>query len=197
MRGDRRSLARSWTAPSRGVAGRPVAGVDFLGRPSTESTKLAAAVSGGARGHHVESFRRAALAGGWLRWPLIGAVRGWAVVLGVAPFREPRSPRVVLAGAAVQRFMDGGDVLTLAAQTADVGGREESCAAVGRRRLRQSMANVRRTRPVLGFGPKEVDLRGTRSPPAATASTSSTASGLRSTAVPPVRMASRTAASVS
>lgn len=58
----------------------------------------------------------------------------------------------------------------------------------------QPVAKVRRTRPVMGLGPKEVDLRGTRSPPAAMASTSSTASGFRITAVPPVSRASCRAA---
>ena len=44
--------------------------------------------------------------------------------------------------------------------------------------------NVRRTSPVRGLGPNEVDLRGTRSPSAAISMTASKVTGFEMTAVP-------------
>src|SRR6266487_516144 len=52
------------------------------------------------------------------------------------------------------------------------------------RSLVQPYANDRITSPVRGFGRNDVDLRSTRSPAAATASTSATGSGLHRIAVP-------------
>ena len=54
-----------------------------------------------------------------------------------------------------------------------------------RARAVQPRANERSTRPVRGLGANEVDLRGTRSPCAATSRTSSADSGGQMTAVPP------------
>ncbi len=54
-----------------------------------------------------------------------------------------------------------------------------------------------RTRPVRGLGVNSVDLRGIRSPPAATFTTPSTGVGLSSTAVPAVRAAAAIASATS
>ena len=53
-------------------------------------------------------------------------------------------------------------------------------------RLRQiSSSKARMTRPIRGFGPNEVDLRGIILPARATAITSATVVGCSSTATPP------------
>ncbi len=57
--------------------------------------------------------------------------------------------------------------------------------------------NVRRTSPVRGLGPNDVDLRGTRSPCAAIWMTASNEGGLQITAVAPVLVAARTASAAS
>ena len=63
--------------------------------------------------------------------------------------------------------------------------------------LFQLSANARMTRPVRGFGPNDVDLRGTRSPFAATVYTSAADIGAQITAVPPDLPASAIAVAAS
>ena len=67
----------------------------------------------------------------------------------------------------------------------------------GRLRDLTLISKVRRTRPVRGFGPKDVDLRGTFSPCAAMSITAASGIGLQMTAVPPESVAIRTASPAS
>jgi len=57
--------------------------------------------------------------------------------------------------------------------------------------------NIRRTRPLRGLGPNEVDLRGTRSPCRAISVTAANGTGLEITAVPPPLIAAETASAAS
>src|SRR3954466_7587488 len=58
-------------------------------------------------------------------------------------------------------------------------------------------SKARMSRPVAGFGTNNVDLRGIRSPAAATAATSATGVGLSNSAVPPDARAASIAAGTS
>lgn len=62
--------------------------------------------------------------------------------------------------------------------------RNEFSCRVWRQLAANRLLNARSTRPVRGFGPNDVDLRGTRSPYSAIVRTASNGTGFRITAVP-------------
>lgn len=199
--------------PARPPAGRP----DRPGRPrrtNGPSTSTRCASSAGSRPSRCAVSSRAATSwcrsGSWStgRFPAAqsaGRSAGRVGVCGTPPWTRSTARR----GAATCSGCSAGQPPVTCWRyegpcVVGSGGRRQARPAGARSRQRGSggsgpfvthSARTRRTSPVRGLGPNDVDLRGIRSPRAARARTTSTGTGRISTATPRARRAARTAVS--